>query len=262
MKYEKAAIFLSVRDKATRLPGKISKPIEGKMVIEHLIDRLKRSNRASELILTTSIHSNDAWLESLAASNNILCFKGSEDDKLLRYLNAADAHGVDFCVIVDGDDLFCDPGFIDRIIEEYYNEGSDYIIVKDLPLGVTGFGVKTEALRKVVALKQENDTEIWGSYFTESPLFQATEIQPPKRYCRPDLRMTLDYQDDLEFFMAVFKGIYSGNRYMSLDAILDFLDKHPEISQKNQQAQLHYEAKIRETVLGVKTDVQRLSKVD
>ena len=82
--YQKTAIFLSVRDKATRLPNKISRVVQGKKVIEHLIERIKRSNRADSIILATSTHVNDKWLADLACDHNIQFYLGSEDDKLQR----------------------------------------------------------------------------------------------------------------------------------------------------------------------------------
>ena len=47
----KTAIFLSIREKATRFPKKVLKEIKGKTVTEHLIDRLKTSEEADEIIL-------------------------------------------------------------------------------------------------------------------------------------------------------------------------------------------------------------------
>lgn len=260
--YQKTAIFLSVRDKATRLPNKVARLIKDKRVIEHLIDRLKRSIRADMVVLTTSINVQDAWLEEVAITNGIFAFRGSEDDKLARYLDAANQYNVDFCVVVDGDDLFCDPGFIDRIIEQYYEGENDYIVYEGLSLGVTGFGVKKSALEKVVHLKAERDTEVWGSYFTESNLFDVCFLTPPTRYRKPEIRMTLDYIEDLNFFEKIFDALYTANNYMSLDKILHYLDNNPEVVKINREAQLRYETKIKASQLNVMQDVHSFQKVE
>ena len=157
----KTAVFLSVRDKATRLPGKVLADICGRPAIVHLIDRLKTARRPDLLVMTTSGHRGDDALADIAAAHGIACFRGSEADKLQRYLDAADKYGVDFIAVVDGDDLFCDVDSIDRIIDDYMSTNADYIICDGLPVGATAFGVRVAALRKVIEIKDEHDTEVW-----------------------------------------------------------------------------------------------------
>ena len=236
----KTAIFLSVRDKATRLPGKVLLEIKGKPVIEHLIDRLKKARLPDIIVMTTSMHPDDAHLVAIAERNQIGWFRGSEDDKLQRYLDAADKYGIDFIAVVDGDDIFCDPVYIDRVIEAFLESGADYITCEGLPLGVTSFGVRVEALRNVCRLKAETDTEVWGGYFTETGLFSTLSLEVEERYRRPDLRMTLDYPEDFAFFEAVFEKLWRPGKVFSLDEIIQLLDRHPEIVALNQEVQQLY----------------------
>lgn len=62
----KTAIFLSIRDKATRLPKKVLLPIKGKTVTEHLIDRLKLAKLPDLIVLCTSTHPDDKVLVDIA----------------------------------------------------------------------------------------------------------------------------------------------------------------------------------------------------
>lgn len=242
MSQSKVAIFLSVRDKATRLPGKVMKPICGRRAIEHLIDRLKLARNADLLVMTTSVNPADDGLATVATANGIACFRGSGEDKLRRYLDAADELGVEFCVVADGDDLFADPSCIDRIIAEYHATGADYIICDELPVGVTGFGVRIAALRRVVELKAESDTEVWGGYFTQTGLFNTRLLEVEPSHRRPELRMTLDYPEDLAFFTAVFEALYQPGKVFGFDEIMRLMEKRPDIPQLNAGMQAKYEA--------------------
>lgn len=242
MSHGETAIFLSVRDKATRLPGKVMKPICGRRAIEHLIDRLKLAHSAGLLVMTTSVNPADDGLAAAATANGISCFRGSEDDKLRRYLDAADKFDVEFCVVVDGDDLFADPICIDRIIAEYRATGADYIICDQLPVGVTSFGVRVAALRRVVELKAESDTEVWGGYFTHTGLFRTRLLEVEPRFRQPKLRMTLDYPEDLAFFTAVFEALYASGKVFGFDEIMRLLEARPDIAQLNAGVQAKYEA--------------------
>ncbi|MBN2517361.1 MAG: hypothetical protein JXB14_00795 [Candidatus Altiarchaeota archaeon] len=241
----KTAVFLSVREKATRLPKKILMEIGGRTVIEHLIDRLKTAERPDMIVLCTSVHPDDAILAEIAEKNGIEAFRGSEDDKLDRYLQAAKRFGVDFMVIVDGDDIFCDAGYIDRTIERFEKTGADFIATKGLPLGAASTGLKLNALEKACEIKAQNDTEVWGGYFTGTGLFKVEYIEADPEVRRPDIRMTLDYQEDFDFFKRVFDELYAPGRIFSLGEIISLIEKKPEIAGINKGVQKLYEENLK-----------------
>lgn len=242
----KTAIFLSIREKATRLPKKVLLKIRGRTVTEHLIDRLKLAKLPDMIIMCTSTHPDDDVLVDIAKSNGINFFRGSEDDKLDRYLKASINYKLDFMVIVDGDDIFCDPECIDNIIRKYFETNADYIVYENLPVGVTGHGVKLEALKKVVELKDEMDTEVWGGYFTETGLFTVLKLKAPKELDYPEIRMTLDYPEDFNFFKKIFEELYKINKIFTLREILELLEKNPQIIELNKCVHEKYLAGIRE----------------
>ena len=117
----------------------------------------------------------------------------------------------------------------------------NYIIVDGLPLGATPFGIAIEALRRVCDLKQESDTEVWGSYFTRPGLFDVRLLQAASEDRRPDLRMTLDYPEDYEFFRRVYLALSPSDSSPSLRDIIRYCDAHPEVAAINRDAQDRYE---------------------
>jgi spore coat polysaccharide biosynthesis protein SpsF len=248
----KTAIFLSIRDKATRLPKKVLLQIKGKTVTEHLIDRLKVAKLPDVIVLCTSTNPDDIVLVNIAKDNGIYYFQGSEDDKLDRYYHAAMKYGIDFMVIVDGDDHFCDPLFIDDIIKTFQKTQADYIIYDNLPVGVTGFGVKRDALKKVLDMKDETDTEVWGGYFTNTNVFKVIKLEPKDEYRHPEIRMTLDYIEDFRFFEKIFNQLYKPGKVFSFQDIMKLLKDDPQIIQINSGAQQKYMEKIKEAQKKVK----------
>src|SRR5205823_4198539 len=77
----------------------------GRPSLEHLFDRLKLSKRASAVVLCTSTHPDDTVLAELAEKNGMPWFRGSEDDVLKRFLDAATREGADVIARVTGDDV-------------------------------------------------------------------------------------------------------------------------------------------------------------
>ena len=241
----KSAIFIAVRMKSTRLPKKAILKIKGKTVIEHLIDRLKTARLPDLIVLCTSTHPDDKILADIAEKNNIEYFRGSEKDKLGRFLGAAKKYNVDFIVSVDGDDIFCDPQFIDKTIETFIHTQADYTTCKDLPLGAASHGIKVDALKKICEIKDETNTEVYGGYFTETNLFKVEYLDVEDHELRrPEIRMTLDYPEDYEFFKAVFDELYSPGKIFTLKEILALLRRKPHIMEMNKHLQQKYTERV------------------
>ncbi len=237
----KTAVFLSIREKASRLPKKVLRVIQGRTTCEHLIARLLMARLPNMVVMATSTHPDDEVLCRIAERAGIPYFRGSAEDKLDRYLRAAECFGVDFMVIVDGDDLFCSEEHIDETIEAFRRTGADYISQEGLPLGAASFGVRPEALRIVCSLKRERDTEVWGGYFTQTGRFRVHMIQVREpMFHRPDIRMSLDYEEDLCFFQAVLDVLARGGKVPTFREVMVFLAAHPEIVALNQTAQAKY----------------------
>ncbi len=251
----KAGIFLSVRNKATRLPGKVLLDLAGKTVTERLLERLQCAQEADMIAVTTSPHPDDAILGEIARRCGVEVFYGSEDDKLDRYLQAARHFHVDLAVIVDGDDPLCDPGYIDRLIRVARAGDADFLTVDGLPVGCTANAVRTSALEKVCRIKTEHDTEVWGGYFTQTGLFRTQILPADPAHRRPDLRMTLDYPEDYAFFQAVYEHLHREGRVFTLDEVLDLVRRHPEIAEINRAAAARYEENLRRiTKIGVREE--------
>jgi spore coat polysaccharide biosynthesis protein SpsF len=243
----KAGILLSVRAKATRLPGKVLKPLAGSpTVTEHLLRRLAGAQQADMVILATSTDPRDAVLAEIAAGAGFASFRGSADDKLLRYRDAATDAGLDFVVVVDGDDPFVSVTHIDRIIAQAEQHGGDYIIVDGLPVGATGFGLSLDGLRRVCAGRGEENTEIWARLYLDNPDFRCIKLaEADPRWAQPDIRMTLDYPEDYAFFTTVADGLAAEGRDTAFENVMDYLAAHPETAEINRGVQEAYEAHLR-----------------
>ena len=62
----RSGIVLSVREKATRLPGKVLKPLGDYSVTEFLLRRLKQTAEANQIVLATSNDVRDDVLIEIA----------------------------------------------------------------------------------------------------------------------------------------------------------------------------------------------------
>ena len=118
IKDKKIVASIEARMTSSRLPGKVLMEINGKPVLEILIDRLKRSKYINEIVIATSSNDADDRIEELGKELNVAVFRGSEDDVLGRVVGAVETLKGDIIVEITGDCPLMDPEVMDSVIEE------------------------------------------------------------------------------------------------------------------------------------------------
>ena len=56
----------------------------------------------------------------------------------------------------------------------------------------------------------------------------------------PDIRMSLDYSEDFDFFKEIFEALYKPGKTITLPEIIIFLKKNPRIININKNLQKKY----------------------
>lgn len=215
--------------------------INGKATIEYVIERAKRSKEADMVVLCTTTLPEDLALHFLAMRHNIECYRGSASDKLERWRGAAERFGVDAIVTADGDDLLCEPELMDMAFRQLERNGCDYIEAKNVPCGAFTYGFMVDALEAVCDMKDTSETEMMSVYFTETGMFKTERLEGvPRDLQRPEIRMTLDYPEDLAFFRNIFA--HFGNKRFDLRDVIEYLDRNPEVVGINRHLQERFMA--------------------
>ncbi|EKO08291.1 cytidylyltransferase domain protein [Leptospira interrogans str. C10069] len=109
----KILAIVQARTRSTRFPNKVLQKIEGKPLIELLFSRLARSKALNEIILATSNLANDNLLVDLVKNLGFGVYRGSENDVLSRYYQAAKYKKADVVVRITGDCPLIDSNIVD-----------------------------------------------------------------------------------------------------------------------------------------------------
>lgn len=253
----KKAVFITVRTDSSRLPNKALLPILGKPTIEMVILRAKQVKRTDEVVLCTTTRPLDDQIVEIAKNNGIKYFRGSMEDKLDRWLGATKAFNIDFFATMDGDDLLCDPELIAIGLDQMEREACDFIKApKELICGSFTYCVKASALEKVCSIKDTSDTEMMWVYFENTGMFNVRDLDVRDPiFFNTDIRLTLDYQEDFEFFRTIFEHFDCKNNDVPLRDIVTFLKRNPDIAKINLFRQQDYLAnQKKKTKLVIKED--------
>lgn len=238
----KIVATIEARMASTRLPGKTLAPILGRPMLELLIERLQRARRVDEVVVATTDDPGDAVIEQLARRIGVGCYRGSSDDVLDRVLKAAQSHKADLLVEMTGDCPLLDPTTVDECIAVFLSGGYDYVSnVSDrsYPRGLDVQVFPVKVLEEVARLTDDAaDHEHVSLYIYNHPeRYRLGKLAASHRIARPDLRLTVDTQPDLDLVRAVYEALYPKNPAFSIYDVVAFLEAHPEIAGLNAHIQ-------------------------
>lgn len=221
------SVFIIARLGSKRLPNKHILKIKGKYCIEYVIERAKLVKNADNVVLTTTNLTEDDVLERMANYHSINVFRGSVDDIISRCYYAAKKFNVDFFVVAGGDNLFSEPELLDLAILQHNKTNADLITWENTGLicGSFNYGIKTEALERIIKTKKTTDTEMMSVFFNQN--FKVEKLANiPSIYKRNDIRATMDYIEDYEFFKKV---INLATDHTSLKHIINIIDENYDV---------------------------------
>lgn len=230
--------ILQARMSSSRLPGKVMLEVAGKSMLEHMIKRISRSKKLDKIIVATTEQTIDDVIVQLSEKMNIQCFRGSEDDVLFRYLQAAEISNASIIVRLCGDSPLLDALTIDNVVESYCKSNYDYVS-NLLPPHRTypdGMGVEvfsSEILKKVhIAAKKLAEREhVTLHIWTQPTKFKIHRVDYKKDISQ--YRFNLDYIEDFIFLKKIFENLYSKNKFFSMEDTIDWLEKNPEVLRLN-----------------------------
>ncbi|MEL6942907.1 MAG: hypothetical protein AAFO82_09580, partial [Bacteroidota bacterium] len=120
------AVILS-RYSSRRLPGKALMEIEGKKVLEYIIERLLVVLEPSQLVLATSEEASDNPIADFAKKQGIQYFRGSLENVSDRFYQAAKAQNWDYAIRINGDNIFTDTQVLKEMITIAVKDEYDFV---------------------------------------------------------------------------------------------------------------------------------------
>jgi len=229
---------------SARLSGKAMCDIDGLTAIERVVESIRSSKLIDDVIITTTLESEDDVIEKLAINKGITFFRGDNKNIVKRFLDAAEKFNSDIIVRVTGDCPLVSYEISDYLINSHLNKNADYtcIEVEKVPTGTYPEIISYSALKRLAGYKINFDySEYLTFYFKNNQdIFAVNIAAAPEEYKFPEYRLTLDYEEDKKMFNALFKKIKEYKLSSSLSNILLVLKKHPEIPQLNSHLTLKY----------------------
>ena len=232
----KIVASIEARMNSSRLPGKVLKKINKYTVLELLVNRLKKADKINDIVVATTTNSLDDQIEEWCSKSNVACFRGDEDDVLLRVVESHKEMGTDIIVEVAADCPLVDPEVLDLGINTYLSHDVDVVTncgnILTWPMGIYVQVFSYDLLENVEQnIKDLAIREHVSLYFYENVgIYKIINIIAPKRWEAPSYRFQLDYPEDLEFIRTVCKKLEPDYGIdFGIDEIMTLIKKNPDL---------------------------------
>jgi len=227
--------IIQARMGSTRLPGKVMADVAGRPLIDHVVKRAQQAQRLDLVTVATSDRLTDDIVAHFCAERDVPYFRGSEEDVLDRYYQAARCFSADVIVRLTADCPLLDPEVIDRVVQFFQRDAYDYVsnnIERTYPVGLDTEIFQRSALERAwgdACLRSER--EHVTPYICKYPnLFHLANVKHYSNLSK--FRWTVDLPQDLEFVRRVY-GYLGPNPTFGMEEILRLLRSHPELQMIN-----------------------------
>lgn len=236
----RTVIIAQARMSSTRLPGKSMRDLGGRLVVDRVFERARRSRLADDVWVATTTDPTDDVLAEHLDRAGIPYVRGSLDDVLARYVATAEAARADEVVRITCDCPLIDPACIDEVIAGRRAEPEvDYCsntLERTYPIGMDAEAFTRASLERAAreATRTVEREHVTPYLYQHPDVFRLRSVTAPSELAWPDLRLTVDEARDVEMLDTLLQRVGSD---ADLGAILAAIRAEPWIAAINQDVQ-------------------------
>ncbi len=232
----RTAVIVQARTGSSRLPGKVLKPLAGRTVLAHVLERCRAIPGADVVCCATTDRSEDDAIVEASENAGAVVVRGPEQDVLNRYAMAAEAVGADIVLRVTSDCPLIDPAVCASVLELRTSEAADFACNNMPPSWPHGLDCEVFTRQWLDRADREatapEEREHVGPYVRSHPDARKVNLA-----CAEEggvhHRWTLDTPDDFAFMIAVFDRLPEGRAGWNWRIVLDIVRAEPTLSSIN-----------------------------
>jgi len=236
----KVIATIEARMGSSRLPGKVLFPANGKPMLQHMVERVQKSALVDEVVIATVKGKDNDPIVDLAESLGIPYYRGSEDNVLLRVVEAARSRQADVIVQLTGDCPLIDPDLIDECVETFMGNNWDYVaneLIRSYPIGFDVAVMSVDLLASTVHKLDlsERDKEHVTTYIVDRPdEYRLLNVKARSHLDHPELEVTLDTSEDYKLLRQIIEKLSPEKPDFKAADVINYLLDYPEVARLNE----------------------------
>lgn len=229
-------IIVQARMMSTRLPGKVLKLLAGKTVLAHVLDRCKAVDNADLICCAVADGADSDPVAAEAERCGVFVTRGSEDDVLDRYYQAAKALDAGVIMRVTSDCPLIDPEVCQRVLQLRADNDADFVCNNAPPSWPHGLDCEAFTMSALTQAATNAARKLEREHV--SPWLRRNKHL--RRMNLPGaggdyvkMRWTLDSREDYEFFTALFDLLPESSGLVGHEEVARLWRAHPEVGAIN-----------------------------
>lgn len=221
----KVVAIIQARMNSTRLPGKTLMNINGKTIIEHIVERVAKSQGVDKVVVATSDSVQDNQLAEYLQGKRIEYFRGSENDVLERYYLAAKKYNADLIVRICGDQPLVDPLAIEMTLKKVEEDSFTYCKHEQGWPDGTGCEIFSFSSLEKAQKRCNNDFErehINPFFLNNKNKFKIKTVDAPLEIQSPTSHLAIDTPEDFTRIKTILKQ-FNKNEFIELKKVLKIM---------------------------------------
>ena len=232
----KTSIVIQARLGSTRLKNKVLKKINGKTIIEIMMDRLSFSKYAKNIIFAIPNNTQNKNLYFFLIKKGFNVQVGDELNVLKRFYSIAKKNNLKNIIRLTGDCPFIDYKIIELMSKKFFRKKLDYISISEkFAEGLDCEMINYKSLKKIYKrAKLKSEKEHVTLYVRHNKdEFKTDELTTNKD--DSNIRITLDEKKDFIVAKKIIKKFPKilKKKYIPSSKIINFLKKNKKISDIN-----------------------------
>lgn len=216
----------------TRLFGKPLQNLEpGYTILDHIIEGTKATKQIDEIVLGISEGIENQIFLEIAKKHGIKYIIGSEKDVLWRLIECGRTSGATDIFRITTECPFIAWELVVDAWRAHVGHSNDITVTDYLPEG-GNFEIYSQASleRAHNEGQDEERSEYCSAYPRRRPdRFRIEMIEPPQEWRRTDLRLTVDYPEDLILCRDTYAALKSDAPCIPFAQIINYVDGCPEL---------------------------------
>jgi glutamate-1-semialdehyde aminotransferase/spore coat polysaccharide biosynthesis protein SpsF (cytidylyltransferase family) len=224
--------LIQARMGSSRLPGKTLAELAGRPMLWHVVNRVRRAERVDKVVVATTDQAADDPIAQFCEQQGIGCFRGSEQDVLDRFYQAAGTYGADVVIRITADCPLIDPSVVDKVLARFERGDCDYacnVLRYTYPDGldteVFSFVALERAWREARKLSEREHV----TPYLRTENFRNANVESEAPVSPWQYRWTVDHPADLEFVRKVYAA-FSGNGHFGFQDVFQLLRERPDLA--------------------------------
>ena len=223
---------LACRNTGSRLYAKPLQKLQGEQaILDQIVAALKRLPTIDEIVLGIADGNANLAFVDVARSHSLAHITGDDKDVLMRLIQCGRAgHATDVFRVTTECPWFA-YGLLEPLWREHQARGNDITVSDRLPEGLNFEIYSLAALERAHERGTSRDRSEYCSNYprTHPDEFKTSVFLPAPDEQRMDLRVTVDYPEDLIVAREIARACASFMPLVPVREIIRFLDSRPDL---------------------------------